>query len=85
MNQANNKLEKQLLLGGDKGDAPVPFSDSPHRVTPAHVASTIATYVRAMVILVFWGVVGAAALCAGWVAFRIIWWAGSGVLKALGV
>ncbi len=85
MNQANNKLEKQLLLGGDKGDAPVPFSDSPHRVTPAPGASTIATDGRARGSRVCGGVGGAAALCAGWVAFRIIWWAGSGVLKALGV
>lgn len=85
MNRPGNKLEPPSLIGAETDESVASYGNSQRKVTPAHVAGTISTYVRALVITVFWAVVGAAALAAGWVALRIIWWAGGEVLKALGV
>jgi|GEM_PF-6210363 len=55
---------------------PNPFSPlglSP-RQSPAQVASTVGSYMKAVVCILFWSIVGAAAVGATYVAIRAIYW-----------
>ena len=54
------------------------------RTTPELVASAIGTHIKAGVIILFWLVVGVAALSAGLFALRVLWWAGQQATRALG-
>ena len=54
------------------------------RRAPEVVASAIGTHVKAGVIMLFWLVVGVAALSAGIFALRVLWWAGQQATRALG-
>ena len=62
-----------------------PMLSGPRGRSPAQVAQAVGIYVKAFVILVFWAVVAVAALCAGYVGLKGVWWATQVVLQAVGV
>jgi hypothetical protein len=55
------------------------------RFDPGQAACVIASYIRAMILIVLWAVAGTAALAAGFVAVRAIWFAVSKAVAALGI
>jgi hypothetical protein len=44
------------------------------KATPSQVASTVGSYMKAIVCILFWAIVGAAAAGATYVALRAIYW-----------
>ena len=72
-------------MPGNSQNQPPLFS-SPHgRFNPGHVASAIAAYIRALIVLVFWAVTGIAAIAVGFLAVRAIWFSVNKVVTALGI
>lgn len=57
----------------------------PPKRSPRWYACVVGDYVRALVVLVFWLVIGAVGLAAAYIGIRGILWAAELVLDALGV
>ena len=58
---------------------------SSQRISPGHVASLMAAYMRALIIIVFWTVAGVVTLALGFVACRAVWFGVQKALVALGI
>ena len=57
----------------------------PQRLNPADAARRFGDLVKALVVIVTWFVIGIAALAAGYVGLRAIWWAVDLAKNALGI
>ena len=55
------------------------------RRSPLQIASAVGTYVRALIVIVFWATVAAAVLAFGFVALTGIWFAAQIILQAVGL
>jgi hypothetical protein len=66
-------------------NSPAGPANTGSRWDSARLAAAVSLHVKSLVVTLFWGVVGFAALAAGYVAFRGILWAAQEILRALGV
>ena len=70
--------------GNSGGNVPQ-LQTSSGRMTPARVAAAMSVYGRALVIICFWAVVGSVAVGAVVLTVRLVWWACTLILNAVGV
>lgn len=64
---------------------PQPSTRSSPQLNPLQIAQTVATWMRAGILIAFWLIAGGVTLGATYVAFRGIFWAVDKILSALGV
>lgn len=61
------------------------FGQQPPEDRSRRVTSTVATYTRAIISIVYWGLIAVSALVVGWLCLRSILWAAQVIAKSLGV